>query len=67
MESVSKEGGAVTVHFPLCTSLFLRAANMLSQFKGAVSPQVQLQCHWADDHLVRGEREAECFIGLLIG
>lgn len=55
------------MHFPLHTSLFLRVANMLSQFKGAVSLQVQLQCHWAGDHLVRGDGEAECFIGLLIG
>lgn len=57
----------MTLHFPLHTSLFLRVGNMHSQFKGAVSLQVQLQCHWTGDHLVRGDREAKYFIRLLIG
>lgn len=36
---ISREGGAVTMQFPLHTSLFLNARKVLSQFEGTVTLQ----------------------------
>lgn len=41
MLSIGKEGGAVTLHFPLLASLCLNVGNVLSPYDGAVTLQVQ--------------------------